>query len=83
MRHWCRYDYECPGIEKCCSHGYGGYGQKFFCTIPEKPGRCPYVTGPGICIDQCSNDFDCPYGLKCCFNGCGTVCTHPGYGKTY
>ncbi|XP_067675714.1 spore coat protein SP87-like [Haliotis asinina] len=42
-----------------------------------KPGECPRVTGPGICITECETDFHCNNNMKCCSNGCGSVCTIP------
>ncbi|XP_059583818.1 kunitz-type U19-barytoxin-Tl1a-like isoform X1 [Alligator mississippiensis] len=39
-----------------------------------RPGRCPQLTGPGICMDQCTNNDLCPQGQKCCSNGCGHEC---------
>lgn len=43
----------------------------------EQEGKCPIVTGPGICADFCSSDEFCPRRQKCCSNGCGHVCMEP------
>uniref|UniRef100_A0A8C3IV45 Uncharacterized protein n=1 Tax=Chrysemys picta bellii TaxID=8478 RepID=A0A8C3IV45_CHRPI len=44
------------------------------CGPPERPGVCPKITGPGICLHGCNSDSDCKEGQKCCFNGCGYTC---------
>ncbi|CAM2102197.1 unnamed protein product [Caretta caretta] len=42
-----------------------------------RPGACPNIRGPGICVERCRGDDSCPPGRKCCSNGCGHVCITP------
>ncbi|CAM4546241.1 unnamed protein product [Lepidochelys kempii] len=42
-----------------------------------RPGDCPNIRGPGICVERCRGDDSCPPGRKCCSNGCGHVCMTP------
>ncbi|CAM5152287.1 unnamed protein product [Eretmochelys imbricata] len=42
-----------------------------------RPGACPNIRGPGICVERCRGDDSCPPGRKCCSNGCGHVCMTP------
>uniref|UniRef100_A0A8C4W4E8 WAP domain-containing protein n=1 Tax=Gopherus evgoodei TaxID=1825980 RepID=A0A8C4W4E8_9SAUR len=48
-----------PGLSAACP----------FC-VPERPGICPTLQRPGLCVEKCSRDAQCPGGQKCCRTGC-------------
>ncbi|XP_078584280.1 uncharacterized protein LOC144866630 [Branchiostoma floridae x Branchiostoma japonicum] len=61
------------------------FGRQAPCDLAERMvrdlcGRCPEVTGPGLCVEMCGNDSDCPAGQLCCSNGCGHTCQDPVFG---
>ncbi|XP_020644933.3 notewaprin-a [Pogona vitticeps] len=71
----CNFDYDCPGIQKCCY-----FKCDKICRNPQdKPGKCPKF--PFICSvpgrDDCNHDYDCPENQKCCYKICGKSCIVP------
>ncbi|OQV12699.1 hypothetical protein BV898_13020 [Hypsibius exemplaris] len=76
----CNDDSNCPGVKKCCkTQSCCATCEDPTCTPPPvvKPGKCPFVTGRGICLERCRGDDSCPGAQKCCSNGCGHVCKAP------
>ncbi|XP_056280029.1 WAP four-disulfide core domain protein 18-like [Pseudoliparis swirei] len=70
---FCRFDTQCPNVQKCCSNGCG-----MQCMRPyeEKPGVCPPEHGASICSEACSQDGQCERDQKCC-KTCGHACRDP------
>ncbi|KAL8613702.1 hypothetical protein ACOMHN_029794 [Nucella lapillus] len=66
---------DCPPTHYCNIHPADLYA--ICCRRTQKPGQCPNLPGPGICISQCKSDRDCKDDDKCCSNGCGRICIKP------
>ena len=74
----CSSDANCPGVQKCCSHGCGHSCQD---PVQQQHGTCPSPTlSPRECATivllspPCRGDNECGGGQKCCFNGCRSTC---------
>ncbi|XP_069092789.1 antileukoproteinase-like [Pleurodeles waltl] len=73
----CKYDYECPGCQKCC------FDCGFKCVDPvdnePKKGMCPMAATfcPQRDPDKCCVDNDCPKSQRCCLIRCGKMCVDP------